>query len=33
MELHIEFYNTVAAVAWALATFLIAGMCINRKRR
>lgn len=33
MDFHIEFYNTVASVAWAFTTFLIAGMLINRKRR
>lgn len=32
MEFHIEFYNTAASIAWAIVTFLIAGMFINRKR-
>ncbi|WJZ48479.1 hypothetical protein [Actinomycetia phage DSL-LC01] len=33
MQFTIEFYNTAASVAWAIAVFLIAGMAINRKRR
>ena len=32
MEFHIEFTNTAASIAWALVTFLVAGMWINRKR-
>lgn len=32
MEFHIEFYNTAASVAWAIAIFLIAGMAITRKK-
>jgi hypothetical protein len=32
MRIDIEFYNTAAAVAWAVAVFLIAGMSISRKR-
>lgn len=32
MEFHIEFYNTAASIAWALVTFLLVGMVINRKR-
>jgi hypothetical protein len=32
MEFHIEFYNTIASVAWALAVFLIAGLAINKKK-
>jgi hypothetical protein len=33
MEFHIEFYNTVGTVAWALAVFLLGGMALTRKRR
>lgn len=33
MEFHIEFYNTAASVAWAIAVFLIAGMAIGRKKK
>jgi hypothetical protein len=33
MKFEIEFYNTAASIAWAIAVFLIAGMAINRKRR
>lgn len=32
MEFHIEFYNTIASVAWAIAVFLIAGLAINKKK-
>ena len=32
MEFHIEFYNTIASVAWAFVTFTLVGMVITRKR-
>lgn len=32
MELHIEFYNTIASVAWAFVVFTLVGMVISRKR-
>lgn len=32
MQFHIEFTNTAASVAWAIAFFLVAGMAITRKK-
>lgn len=32
MKIDIELYDTATAVAWAVVTFLIAGMTIARKR-
>ena len=33
MEFHIEFYNTIGTVAWALVTFLLVGMSITTRKR
>jgi hypothetical protein len=32
MELHIDLYNSITATAWAIATFLIAGIAITRRK-
>jgi hypothetical protein len=33
MEVSFELYNTAAAIAFAVVTFLLAGMMINKKRK
>lgn len=32
MTIQLEFYNTAAAVAWAVATFLIVGLITTRNK-
>lgn len=32
MEIHIDLYNSITATAWAIVTFLIAGIAIARKK-
>ena len=32
MNIQVEFYNTAAAVAWAVATFLIVGLIVSRNK-
>jgi hypothetical protein len=33
MKFNIEFTNTIASVAWAIAVFLIAGMSITQRKK
>jgi hypothetical protein len=33
MEIHIDLYNSISAVAWAIAVFLIAGISMSRGRK
>ncbi len=33
MEIHIDLYNSLTAVAWALVVFLLGGISITRGRK
>jgi hypothetical protein len=33
MEIHIDLYNSLTAVAWAVVVFLIAGIAMSRGRK
>jgi hypothetical protein len=33
MEIHIDLYNSLTAVAWAIVVFLIAGISMSRGRK
>jgi hypothetical protein len=33
MEIHIDLYNSLTAIAWAVVVFLIAGISMSRGRK
>lgn len=33
MEIHIEFYNTIASLGWSFVVFTLFGMIIARKKK
>ena len=33
MEIHIDLYNSLTAVAWAIVVFLIAGISITKRSK